>query len=268
MNNIKNKSINNLNYINLNNSNAIQSGSFISTSQMSEKSLQINKIYRNRNRTAICKHRAFQRFRLNKGPSARPKSLLKKKSTKYNRKFNLFKIKLRFRNKSSSKKLKIIETEKKNTNSICRMNKRPKSIKPRFSSLYTSFNRILTENTPITVKVLNIPKNQKLATIFKKINANIDKKTFIILKYIKNKGDLYIKFRNIYYYNYYYYYFKGKVFPGGNKILQMIKIVENHNLWIVNSDKEEIIIPKIINGDDFLYQSYILQNFRRIFILK
>lgn len=268
MNNIKNKSIYNLNYINIYNSNAIQSES-ISTSQMIEKSIQMNEIYRNRNRTAICKHIPSKNFRLSKGPSARPKSLLKKKTTKYNRKFNLLKIKLRFRNKSSLKKLKILETEKKNTKciNICRINKRAKSIKPSFSSLYTSFNRIFTENTPVTVKVINILKNQKLADIFRKINANIDNKTFIILKYIKNKGDLYIKFRNIYYYNYYYSYFKGKVFFG-NKILQMIKIEENHNLWTVNSDKEEIFIPKIINGDDFFYQSYIRQNFKRIFLLK
>lgn len=142
------------------------------------------------------------------------------------------------------------------------LTKRSKSIKHKFSNLYNSFNKILSEFIPVTAKVVGIPKNQNLDLIIKKINVNIDNKTFICLKYNKKNGILYIKFRNKYYFNYYYTYFKNKSYYNDSPKLKMIKIEETKGLWEIN-DKNEQFKKIIINNDneDNYFYHYILSNF-------
>jgi hypothetical protein len=129
----------------------------------------------------------------------------------------------------------------------------------------TACNRFfLIQNIlPITVKVINLPKNLSLKEIKKQIDANIDDKTFLCLKYNKKYGILYIKFRNELYYNYYSFYFKGRYFYTNKYNPKMIDIKENANLWTSNQNEE--ILNFYFNNrkpDNFYYKSYIKKNFR------
>jgi hypothetical protein len=147
--------------------------------------------------------------------------------------------------------------------------KRSKSNNSRFPGLYSSFNNILIEYIPVPAKVSNIPKNQNIKIISKKIDANIDKKTFICMKYNKKKGVLFIKFRNIFYYNYYYYYFKGRSFykkdPCGNYLpLEMVKIEETNDLWTKNLKEEEIKEYTIGDEENNEFYLYIRMYFRSV----
>jgi hypothetical protein len=124
---------------------------------------------------------------------------------------------------------------------------------------FISFQNIL----PITVKIINLPKNLKLKKIRKRIDARIDKQTFLCLKYNKTFGVLYIKFRNEIYYNFYSYLFNGRTYYKNGKYLKMIEIQENENLWTPNAD-EEILMLHFDNAKpkDNFYISYIEKNFR------
>ena len=116
---------------------------------------------------------------------------------------------------------------------------------------FISFQNIL----PITVKIINLPKNLKLKKIRKRIDARIDKKTFLCLKYNKTFGVLYIKFRNEVYCNYYYYLLNGKIYDKkyNDNILEMIDIKDNENLWTPNLDENIRIYKNILKyeGDNF-----------------
>lgn len=108
---------------------------------------------------------------------------------------------------------------------------------------------------PITVKIINLPKNLKLKKIRKRIDARIDKKTFLCLKYNKTLGVLYIKFRNEVYCNYYYYLVKGRIYDEkyNDNILEMIDIKDNENLWTPNLDENIRIFKNNhkYEGDNF-----------------
>ena len=116
---------------------------------------------------------------------------------------------------------------------------------------------------PIVAKVINLPKNASFKEIIERIDARIDDRTFLKLKYNKRLGVLYIKFRNEIYYNYYSYLFNGRSYFRNGEYLKMIEIQENENLWTQNEDEE--ILNFYFNNDnpeDFNYKSYIKKNFR------
>ena len=218
--------------------------------------------YRNRSRTLTCLSYPYKKIQNNGHPPARLNSLLKPNLKKMKNKFNLGKVGRCQKFKSCLKH----ENLKKNFH--VEKNKRPKSVKSSFSALYSSFNNILIEYIPVTAKIINVPKNRNLDTILKKIDVNIDRRTFICLKYNKKKGVLFIKFRNKFYFNYYYYYFKDKSIYKNYPPLIMTKIEESINLWRTNPKEEEIKrFPIFHNRDEennFNY-FYITLNFKRIF---
>jgi len=124
---------------------------------------------------------------------------------------------------------------------------------------------ILFQNIlPITVKIINLPKNLKLKKIRKRIDARIDKKTFLCLKYNKTFGVLYIKFRNEVYCNYYYYLINGKIYDEkyNDNILEMIEIKDNENLWTSNLDENIRIFKNNhkYEGDNFNF--LLLEKYR------
>lgn len=121
---------------------------------------------------------------------------------------------------------------------------------------------ILFQNIlPITVKIINLPKNLKLKKIRKRIDARIDNKTFLCLKYNKTFGVLYIKFRNEVYCNYYYYLINGKIYDEkySDNILEMIDIKDNEDLWTPNLDENIRIFKNNhkYEGDNFNF--YLLE---------
>lgn len=118
-----------------------------------------------------------------------------------------------------------------------------KTFEPKSSNLY--YQNILIENVPVTAKVTNIPKNDKLSKILKKINFNIDKQTFLRIKYNRIKGVLYIKFRNIIYYNYYYLNLNKKHYYKGLPCVNITKVKNNINIWDIDPQSEEEKIFKI-----------------------
>jgi hypothetical protein len=69
---------------------------------------------------------------------------------------------------------------------------------------------------PITVKVINFPRNLSLKEIKQRIDVRIDDRIFLKLKYNKRLGVLYIKFRNEIYYNFYSYLFNGRTYYKNN----------------------------------------------------
>jgi hypothetical protein len=116
---------------------------------------------------------------------------------------------------------------------------------------------------PITVKVINFPRNLSLKEIKQRIDVRIDDRIFLKLKYNKRLGVLYIKFRNEIYYNFYSCLFNGRTYYKNGKYLKMIEIQENENLWTPNAD-EEILMLRFDNSKskDNFYISYIEKNFR------
>jgi len=131
------------------------------------------------------------------------------------------------------------------------------------SSIALNMFFLIQNLLPITVKVINLPKNLNLNIIYKRINARIDDRTFIRLKYNKKFGILYIKFRNEIYYNFYSHLFKGRSYFRKGKYFEMKIIKENESLWTQNSD-ECILNFHFENSKpkDFIYKSYIEKNFR------
>ena len=109
-----------------------------------------------------------------------------------------------------------------------------KTFEPKSSNLY--FQNILIENMPVTAKVTNIPKNDTLSKILKKINLKIDKQTFLHIKYNRIKGVLYIKFRNKIYYNYYYLNLNKKHYYKGLPCINITKVNDNINIWDIDID--------------------------------
>ena len=119
-----------------------------------------------------------------------------------------------------------------------------KTFEPKSSNLYL-YQNILIENVPVTAKVTNIPKNDKLSKILKKINFKIDKQTFLRIKYNRIKGVLYIKFRNKIYYNYYYLNLNKKHYYKGLPCINITKVKNNINIWDIDPQSEEEKIYKI-----------------------
>ncbi len=154
------------------------------------------------------------------------------------------------------------ESESINSQSnICKNDRKRRSNSVRSISLNMFF--LIQNLIPITAKVINLPKNLNLKKIYNRINARIDDRTFLRLKYNKKLGILYIKFRNEIYYNFYSCLFKDRSYFRIGKYLEMKIIKENESLWTQNSD--EFILNfhfENSNPKDFIYKSYIEKNFR------
>ena len=139
---------------------------------------------------------------------------------------------------------------------------RPKALSPKPS--YLSFKNILDEFTPVIGKISNLPKNKKLYKIFRKINARIDNRTFLRIKYNKRTGILFIKFRNKYYYNYYYSLLNGRQFNEGLPNVEISKIEEDNFLWIKKADEEDKVFYDKKVENNLFYKDYISSSFRNI----
>lgn len=191
------------------------------------------------------------------------KSILKE----YKIKFNISKnLEIKKKTKSLSKgtngnKLKKIKGNISfNSNlpkSMTQKNNRSKSLSTKLHPSNLSFKSILDEFIPVVAKALNFPKNGKLKDIFKRININIDNRTFIRIKYIKKTGVLLIKFRNIFYYNYYYSLFKDRKIYKNLPNIKMYKIEEDILLWQKNSEEEDMTFSHINEGNNFIYENHV-----------
>ena len=230
-------------------------------------SKKLNKSYKNRNRTPTCKHYFENKSKKNPYSSNRSKSSLKSNLRKLKKKFCVIKSNLALRSKSCKEAKKIFNrTGKKGKPITASKKNRSKSLLVRFSGLYSSFNKIMLEFLPVTAKVFNIPKNQKIDEIIEKIDAHIDNRTFIRFKYNKKNGDLFIKFRNIFYFKFYCYYFKGKHYFKASPIIKMIKFEEENGMWDINPKNEEA--KKMTNfaghQNHFFYDLYKHKILRKI----
>lgn len=259
--------------ISQNNSNDTSFESKLNSSQISGNSPSnktLNKDSKYRNMTPTCSHAKNMKAEKQKNYSTRSNSLLLKnhlhKNINKNVKLNLSKITLTCKRDNSCSKFgqdwkKEIKVQVNCHNSA----KRSKTIKPKFSNLFHSFNKILSEIIPVTAKVAGIPKNQNLDLIYQKINVNIDNKTFIFLKYNKKNGNLFIKFRNKYYFNYYYSYFKNRSYFYGLPKIKMTRIEETRGLWDINNKNEQLKELTINNNDvDNSFYHYIRSNFSEL----
>jgi hypothetical protein len=159
---------------------------------------------------------------------------------------------------------RFLETEVEPINSHSNISKNGR--KRRSNSVGSiAFNMfILIQNIlPIVGKVINLPKNSSLKEIINRIDARIDDRTFLKLKYNKRLGLLYIKFRNEIYYNYYSCLFNGRSYFRNGEYLKITEIQENENLWTQNQD-EELLNFYFNNNkpEGFIYKFYIKKNFR------
>lgn len=271
MNEIKNNISFNLNYINQYNSNETKTESSLDLSQNDLKGLtkkKLNKSNKNRNRTPPCMHYFKNKSKHNPNSLVRPKSSLKSNIKKLKKKFSLIKSNKTLRPKSCSKQSKKIfnKTEKKENVINGTKKYRAKSLLVRFSDLYSSFNKIILEFIPVTAKVYSIPKKQKIDNIIEKIDAHIDNRTFIRFKYNKKNGNLFIKFRNIFYFKFYCFYFKGKHYLKNTPLIEMIKIEEENGMWEINPKIEEEKKMTNFSGlqDNFFYNYFKFKKYREI----
>ena len=271
MNEKKNNNSSNLNYNKQYNSNDSKTESTLNLSQIDLKKIttkKLNKIYKNRIRTPCRKYFFKNKSEQNLILFDRSKSSLKSNLKKIKTKFSLIKLIKCHRPKSCSKGSKINfnirEKKEKPNNELKKI--RSKSLLVRFSGLYSSFNNIILEYLPVTAKVLNIPKNQKIDKIIEKMDAHIDNRTFIRFKYNKKNGNLFIKFRNIFYFKFYCYYFKGKHYFKASPIIKMIKFEEENGMWDINPKNEEA--KKMTNfaghQNHFFYDLYKHKILRKI----
>ena len=256
---------NKLNFINQYNSNDTKAESSLDLSHINYKEITITKQHKkcqNRIRTPPRMHTARNKSKQNPKVSGRSKSSLKSNVKKLTKKLGLIKSFKIVRPKSPLKKsTNILNKKEKKEQANNQLNKkRSKSLIVRFSDLYSSFNKIIKE-FPITAIVYGIPKNQKIDEIIKRIDAHIDNRTFIRFKYNKKNGNLYIKFRNIFYFRFYCCYFKGKQYFNGTPSIKMIKIEEKNGMWEINPKFEEEKEMANFNGhqDNFFYKNYIYE---------
>lgn len=257
-----------INYINQYNSNDTKTESSLNLSQIDLKDIsskKLKKIYKNRIRTPPCMHNLNKKSKRNPNSSGRSKSSLNSNVKKLKKKLNLIKSIKTQRPKSCLKEAKkrFNQNEKQEKTNELKKN-RSKSLLVRFTGLYSSFNKILLEFIPVTVKVLNIPKNQKIDEIIEKIDAHIDNRTFLRFKYNKKNGDLFIKFRNNFYFKFYCYYFKEKHYFRHTPSIKMNKIEEKKGMWVINPKIEEEKKMTNFNGhqETFFYNYYKYKLFK------
>ena len=219
----------------------------------------------NRAQTPSTIHKTKKIIKKDKNNSTRSLSFLKTTLKKSREKLRFTRIKiipLRYFSQLKKKdNIKFIQTKKNQNKRNSETKKiRSKSFKTRFSSLYSSFNKIFMNFNPVTAIIFNIPKNQKIDFVYKKISSRIGGE-FIYFKYNKKNGNLYIKFRNIFYYNYYYIYMKDRPFLPNCKELKMTKIEETNEMWRVLKEEEIIMTFEQENNNNYFYD-YICKNFK------
>ena len=176
--------------------------------------------------------------------------------------YNINKNGLLILKKANGKRFLKTEVEPINSHSNISKNGRKRRSNSVGSITFNMF--FLIQNIlPIVAKVINLPRNSSFKEIIDRIDARIDDRTFLKLKYNKRLGVLYIKFRNEIYYNYYSYLFNGRSYFRNGEYLKMIEIQEKENLWTQNKD-EELLNFYFNNNkpEDINYKFYIKKNFR------